>query len=248
MAGKLPPLCRARARRHGRAPTGSIQVGDRAVKTAAFPIGIDAERVRSSCWPSPTPRKAVRDDAPRAPAGGRRSSASTGSIIPRGIEERFARLSPLPRGASGLAAARASCSRSRRRRASEVDTYEDIRERARRAVGPDQRRVRRRSTGCRSATSTRAIRARPGGLLPRRRRRADHAASRRHEPRRQGISSRRRIPSDPGVLILSRFAGAAHQLTDALLVNPLQPGGNQRRHLPRASTCRSASGRPAGAS
>ena len=27
-------------------------------------------------------------------------------------------------------------------------------------------------------------------------------------------------PADPGVLILSRFAGAAHQLTDALLVNP----------------------------
>jgi trehalose 6-phosphate synthase len=27
-------------------------------------------------------------------------------------------------------------------------------------------------------------------------------------------------PSDPGVLILSRFAGAAHQLKDALLVNP----------------------------
>ena len=27
-------------------------------------------------------------------------------------------------------------------------------------------------------------------------------------------------PGDPGVLILSRFAGAAEQLTDALLVNP----------------------------
>lgn len=27
-------------------------------------------------------------------------------------------------------------------------------------------------------------------------------------------------PKDPGVLILSRFAGAAHQLTDALLINP----------------------------
>jgi trehalose 6-phosphate synthase len=30
-------------------------------------------------------------------------------------------------------------------------------------------------------------------------------------------------PEDPGVLILSRFAGAAHQLTDALLVNPHDP-------------------------
>src|SRR5690606_30710543 len=27
-------------------------------------------------------------------------------------------------------------------------------------------------------------------------------------------------PADPGVLILSRFAGAAHQLGDALLINP----------------------------
>lgn len=30
-------------------------------------------------------------------------------------------------------------------------------------------------------------------------------------------------PDDPGVLILSQFAGAAHQLTDALLVNPHSP-------------------------
>ena len=30
-------------------------------------------------------------------------------------------------------------------------------------------------------------------------------------------------PDDPGVLILSRFAGAAHQLPDALLVNPHSP-------------------------
>jgi len=30
-------------------------------------------------------------------------------------------------------------------------------------------------------------------------------------------------PDDPGVLILSRFAGAARQLTEALLVNPNSP-------------------------
>lgn len=30
-------------------------------------------------------------------------------------------------------------------------------------------------------------------------------------------------PADPGVLILSRFAGAAEQLTDALIVNPFDP-------------------------
>ena len=31
---------------------------------------------------------------------------------------------------------------------------------------------------------------------------------------------RRRIRDDPGVLILSRFAGAAEDMTEALLVNP----------------------------
>jgi trehalose 6-phosphate synthase len=30
-------------------------------------------------------------------------------------------------------------------------------------------------------------------------------------------------PEDPGVLILSRFAGAAQQMQDALLVNPYNP-------------------------
>ncbi|HMM42901.1 MAG TPA: trehalose-6-phosphate synthase, partial [Thermomicrobiales bacterium] len=30
-------------------------------------------------------------------------------------------------------------------------------------------------------------------------------------------------PTDPGVLILSRFAGAAEELTEALLVNPYDP-------------------------
>jgi trehalose 6-phosphate synthase len=30
-------------------------------------------------------------------------------------------------------------------------------------------------------------------------------------------------PDDPGVLVLSRFAGAAEQLSDALLVNPNDP-------------------------
>ena len=32
-------------------------------------------------------------------------------------------------------------------------------------------------------------------------------------------------PDDPGVLILSRFAGAAHECTAALLVNPYDPEG-----------------------
>lgn len=45
-------------------------------------------------------------------------------------------------------------------------------------------------------------------------------------------------PDDPGVLVLSRFAGAAEQLTDALLVNPYDTAGTadaiqQALHMPR---------------
>ncbi|MDA1184144.1 MAG: alpha,alpha-trehalose-phosphate synthase (UDP-forming) [Acidobacteria bacterium] len=44
-------------------------------------------------------------------------------------------------------------------------------------------------------------------------------------------------PDDPGVLVLSRFAGAAEQLTDALLVNPYDTAGTadviqQALHMP----------------
>ncbi len=44
-------------------------------------------------------------------------------------------------------------------------------------------------------------------------------------------------PADPGVLVLSRFAGAAEQLTDALLVNPYDTAGTadaiqQALHMP----------------
>ena len=50
-------------------------------------------------------------------------------------------------------------------------------------------------------------------------------------------------PDDPGVLILSRFAGAAHQLGEALLVNPYSKDEISRRdpqgarHAARRSGC-----------
>ena len=77
-----------------------------------------------------------------------------------------------------------------------------------------------RSTGCRSATSTRAIRATElAGFY----RASDIALI---TPLRDGMNLvakeyvAAQDPEDPGVLILSRFAGAALQLKDALLVNP----------------------------
>ena len=45
-------------------------------------------------------------------------------------------------------------------------------------------------------------------------------------------------PDDPGVLILSRFAGAAEQMTDALIVNPYSPRGAGRRDRRWRSRCR----------
>ena len=49
-----------------------------------------------------------------------------------------------------------------------------------------------------------------------------HAVARRDEPGGEGIRRRARR-RDPGVLILSRFAGAAEELTEALIVNPFDP-------------------------
>lgn len=52
-------------------------------------------------------------------------------------------------------------------------------------------------------------------------------------------------PEDPGVLVLSRFAGAARELRGALLVNPYDI--EERRMLSRAgSACRWMSGSSAG--
>ena len=65
-----------------------------------------------------------------------------------------------------------------------------------------------------------------GPLSHRAGRRGDAAAGR-HEPGRQGIC-RRAKPADPGVLVLSKFAGAANELDTALLVNPHDIDGMAR--------------------
>ena len=45
-------------------------------------------------------------------------------------------------------------------------------------------------------------------------------------------------PADPGVLVLSKFAGAANELDTALLVNPHDIDGMARTHRHRAVRCR----------
>src|SRR5918995_4091135 len=59
----------------------------------------------------------------------------------------------------------------------------------------------------------------PGRTLPPCVCRAGHSDARRYEPRCKGVC-RGAGPTDPGVLVLSKFAGAAQQLSAALIVNP----------------------------
>ena len=59
-------------------------------------------------------------------------------------------------------------------------------------------------------------------LLSRRRRRLGDAIARRNELGRQGVY-RRAGALDPGVLVLSRFAGAAAHMKEAIIVNPYDP-------------------------
>ena len=53
-------------------------------------------------------------------------------------------------------------------------------------------------------------------------------APRRDEPRREGVRRGAGSEAKPGVLLLSRFAGAAEELRDALLTNPWDPEGTAR--------------------
>ena len=71
-----------------------------------------------------------------------------------------------------------------------------------------------------STTLPAAIRDRSGGTLPAGESRSRDPDPRRHESRGQGICRRHRIRPIPEYWCLSKFAGAAQQLTDALVVNP----------------------------
>ena len=112
---------------------------------------------------------------------------------------------------------------------SEIQRYHDLmveveaRSRAHQPAVPD-----RRVAAHRSADAASQPRRNPA-LLPARRRVHGHVAARRHEPGGQGI--RRGAPSDDqGVLILSRFTGACHELVDALVVNPYDTEEMAPRH------------------
>jgi trehalose 6-phosphate synthase len=195
---------------------GTIHVGDRSVYAAAYPIGIDAQEFEKAVA-SPKARKAF--ERMRQSAGGRQTIIGVDRLdYSKGIEERFLgyrrfleehpdcqgklfllQIAPPSRG--------------------EVDTYEIIRERLDELSGRlngefaevDWVPLRYVNQGYSREDLAGFYRAAEIALIT---------------PLRDGMNLvakeyvAAQDPKDPGVLILSRFAGAALQLKDAILVNP----------------------------
>ena len=195
---------------------GTVRVGDRTVHAAAYPIGIDYEEF-SAAVKSETAR--ASEERLRKSAEGRHTIIGVDRLdYSKGIEDRF-------NGYRRFLEEHAECqgrvfllqiappSRG------EVATYEEIRERLDELSG--------RINGEFANVDWVPIRYVNQGY-PREELagfyRASHIAL--VTPLRDGMNLvakeyvAAQDPEDPGVLILSRFAGAALQLKDALLVNP----------------------------
>ena len=197
-------------------PDGTIEVGDRRTKTAAFPIGIDA----SAC---DAPLAGI--DARNAFETLRRSAEGKKVIIgvdrldySKGLAERFTgyrRFLEEHEDWRGRVSFLQIAPPSR----GEVHTYEHIREELDELSGRingefahvDWVPIRYVNQGYPREALSGFYRAADIGLIT---------------PLRDGMNLvakefvAAQDPADPGVLILSRFAGAAHQLKDAILVNP----------------------------
>ncbi len=195
---------------------GGIDAFDKRVETGVFPIGIDVEAFQTAC------------DSPGGQRTYERMSASAGSramIVgvdrldySKGLEERlvgyeqFLADNPDQRGQVFLLQV-TPLSRD------DVDTYQDIRARLDALAGRvngeyadmDWQPVRYLNRTYRRDQLAGLYRAARVALVT---------------PLRDGMNLvakeyvAAQHPADPGVLILSRFAGAAEQMTEALLVNP----------------------------
>ncbi|MDQ3139960.1 MAG: alpha,alpha-trehalose-phosphate synthase (UDP-forming) [Pseudomonadota bacterium] len=195
---------------------GWVHVGDRSVHAAAYPIGIDYEEFQEA---AATPTAAAAFERLRSSAAGRQTIIGVDRLdYSKGLEERFfgyrrfledheemrenvflLQIAPPSRG--------------------EVATYEVIRERLDELsgringefAGVDWVPIRYVNQGYARADLAGFYRAAQIALVT---------------PLRDGMNLvakeyvAAQDPDDPGVLILSRFAGAALQLKDALLVNP----------------------------
>ena len=195
---------------------GTVQVGGKSVRTAAFPIGIDVAEF-DNVLDDPDARHAF--ETLRRSAEGKKVIIGVDRLdYSKGIEERFIGYRRFLeehdewRGRVSLLQI-APPSRD------EVSTYEHIRERLDELSGRingafahvDWVPIRYVNQGYMRQSLSGFYRASDVALIT---------------PLRDGMNLvakeyvAAQDPADPGVLILSRFAGAAHQMSEALLVNP----------------------------
>jgi len=195
---------------------GTVRVGERSVHAAAYPIGIDFHEFRAAA-DSPVARAAWERMV--ASAAGRRPIIGVDRLdYSKGLEERFLgyrRFLEEHEDCKGKVFLLQIAPPSR----GEVHTYEIIRERLDELSGRingefaevDWVPIRYVNQGYPREELAGFYRACPIALIT---------------PLRDGMNLvakeyvAAQDPEDPGVLILSRFAGAALQLKDALLVNP----------------------------
>jgi trehalose 6-phosphate synthase len=197
-------------------PDGTIHVGNRSVHAAAYPIGIDYKEFRAAAA-SPAAQDAY--DRLKKSADGRRTIIGVDRLdYSKGLEERFLgyrRFLEENEACRGRLFLLQIAPPSR----GEVHTYETIRESLDELSGRingefaevDWVPIRYVNQGYGREDLAGFYRAAEIGLIT---------------PLRDGMNLvakeyvAAQDPDDPGVLILSRFAGAALQLRDALLVNP----------------------------
>ncbi|HWH22928.1 MAG TPA: alpha,alpha-trehalose-phosphate synthase (UDP-forming) [Allosphingosinicella sp.] len=197
-------------------PDGMIHVGNRSVHAAAYPIGIDYKEFQQAVA-SDTARHAF--DRLRESAAGRQTIIGVDRLdYSKGLEERFfgyRRFLEEHEECRGKVFLLQIAPPSR----GEVATYEEIRERLDELSGRingefaevDWVPIRYVNQGYPREDLAGYYRAAQVALIT---------------PLRDGMNLvakeyvAAQDPEDPGVLILSRFAGAALQLKDAILVNP----------------------------
>jgi trehalose 6-phosphate synthase len=195
---------------------GIVRVGDSFVKTAAFPIGIDAKDFEAIV--DGEAAKQACDTLHRSAEGKKVLIGVDRLDYSKGIAERFAgyrRFLEEHEDQRGQVSLLQIAPPSR----GEVHTYEHIREQLDELSGRingefahvDWVPIRYVNQGYSREALAGFYRASQVGLVT---------------PLRDGMNLvakeyvAAQDPDDPGVLILSRFAGAAHQMPDALLVNP----------------------------
>ncbi len=197
-------------------PDGTIHVGDRSVHAAAYPIGIDYKEFHAA---ASSPRSAAAHDRLMKSADGRHTIIGVDRLdYSKGLSERFAgyrRFLDEHEECRGRVFLLQIAPPSR----GEVATYEIIREQLDELSGRlngefaevDWVPIRYVNQGYAREDLAGFYRAAKIALIT---------------PLRDGMNLvakeyvAAQDPEDPGVLILSRFAGAALQLKDALLVNP----------------------------